>query len=99
MWGWNQMKIHEFTLILTADPNEEESNRLYEVIDDGTLVTSVDVPQIYFHRVAPSLEEAIGSALVNVKLAGFDVLRVEIEPEAVARGFQLSQAQPQSTAT
>ena len=91
------MKIHEFTLILIADPNEEESNRLYEVFDDGTLVTSVDGPKICFHHEAPSLEEAIGSALVNVKLEGFDVLRVEIEPEVLAREIQLPQAQPQGT--
>lgn len=86
------MKIHEFTLILTVDPNEEESNRLYQAFDDGTLVTSVDVSKICFHREAPSLEDAIGSALVNVKLAGFDVLRVEIEPEVMIQGNQLSPA-------
>ena len=38
------------------------------------------VPQIHFHREAPSLEEAIGSALAQVRKAGFDVVRVEIEP-------------------
>ncbi len=93
--------MHEFTLILTADLNEEESNRLYQAFDDGTLVTSVDVPKICFHREAPSLEEAIGSALVNVKPAGFDVLRVEIEPEVMIQGIQVSQAeqQPQNTTT
>ena len=93
------MKIHEFTLILTADPDEEESNRLYEAFDDGTLVTSVDVPKICFHREAPSLEEAIGSALVSVKQAGFDVLSVEIEPEVMVREIQLPQTQPQGTTT
>ena len=89
------MKIHEFTLILTVDPNEEESNRLYEFFDDGTLVTNVDIPKICFHREAPSLEQAIGSALLNVKLAGFNVLRIEIEPEVMIRGIQLSQAEQQ----
>ena len=93
------MKIHEFALVLTADPNEEESNRLYEAFDDGTLVTSVDVPKICFHREASSLEEAIGSALVNVQLAGFDVIRVEIEPDVMAREIQLPQTQPQNTTT
>ena len=73
--------MHDFTAILTANPNEIESNRLYQAFDDGTLFTSVDVPKICFHREASSLEEAIESTLVNVKLAGFDVLRVEIEPE------------------
>lgn len=74
------MKVHEFTVILTADPNEEESDRLYSVFNDGTLVTTASVPQIHFHREAPSLEDAIGSALADVRKAGFDMVRVEIEP-------------------
>ena len=74
------MKVHEFTLILTADPNEEESDRLYSIFNDGTLVTMAGVPQVHFHREAPSLEDAIGSALADVRKAGFEVVRVEIEP-------------------
>lgn len=74
------MKVHEFTVILTADPNEEESDRLYSIFNDGTIVTTAGVPQVHFHREAPSLEDAIGSALADVRKAGFDVVRVEIEP-------------------
>ena len=77
------MRVHEFTLILTADPNEEESDRLYGIFNDGTLVTTAGVPQVHFHREAPSLEDAIGSALADVNKAGFDVVRVEIEPANV----------------
>jgi hypothetical protein len=33
----------------------------------------------------PSLEEAIRSAIMNVRFAGFDAERVEIEPDAVSR--------------
>ena len=29
------MRVHEFTLVLTADPNEEESDRLYSIFNDG----------------------------------------------------------------
>ena len=74
------MRVHEFTLILTADSNDEESDRLYSIFDDGTIVTMVGVPQIHFHREAPSLEDAIASAVIHVRKAGFDVVRVEIEP-------------------
>ena len=77
------IRVHEFTVILTADPNEEESNRLYSVFNDGTIVTIAGEPQIHFHREAPSLEDAIGSALAHVSKAGFDVVRVEIEPANV----------------
>ena len=39
---------------------------------------------IDFHREADSLEEAIRSAIANIKTAGYDVARVEIEAEAMA---------------
>jgi hypothetical protein len=53
------------------------------------------VPQVRFHRETASLEETIGSALVNVREAGFDVVRVEIEPNVVAQGKQASHAKQQ----
>jgi len=93
------MKEHEFTLILTADSNEEEADRLYGIFNDGTLATIAGVPQIHFHREAPSLEEAIGSALANVRKAGFDVARIEIEPEVVAQGTQVFQSEQQPHVT
>jgi len=79
------MKEHEFTLILTAEPNEEEADRLYGVFNDGTISTIAGVPQIHFHREAPSLEEAIRLAIADIRSAGFDVARVEMEPEAVVQ--------------
>jgi hypothetical protein len=79
------MKEHEFTLILTTDPSEKEADKLYGYCDDGTLSTIAGVPQIHFHRAALSLEEAIRSAIGDVRAAGFDVERVEIEPEAVTQ--------------
>lgn len=79
------MREHEFTIILTVDPNEEEADRIYSVLDDGTLSTIAGVPQIRFHRTAPSLLDAIRSAMADIRSAGFDVARVEIEPEAVAQ--------------
>lgn len=77
------MKVHEFTLVLNAEPSEEQADLLYRVFDDGTLATVHGVPQIHFHRQAASLEEAIKSAISNVKVGGFEVERVEIEPAAV----------------
>ena len=79
------MKVHEFTLILTADPNEEETDRLYSIIDDGTIATISGVPQIHFHREAFSLEAAIVSALLDIQKAGFDADHVHIKPKVVLR--------------
>jgi hypothetical protein len=77
------MREHEFTLVLHADPSEEEADKLYGVIDDGTISTIAGVPQIQFHRQAATLEEAIRSAVNDVRSAGFDVERVEMLPDAL----------------
>lgn len=77
------MKEHEFTLILTTDPNVDDVDRLYGRFDDGTIATIAGTPQIHFHREAESLVEAIRSAIGDVREVGFDVARVEIEPNAV----------------
>ena len=79
------MREHNFTLILTAAPDDEAADRLYGEFDDGTLSTISGVPQVHFHRQETSLEAAIRSAIANIRSAGFDVARVEIEPQALAR--------------
>jgi len=79
------MKQHEFTLVLTADPDDEQADRMYGTFNDGTIATIAGVPQIHFHRDAGSLEEAIRSAISDVRSTGFDVARVEMEPNAVAQ--------------
>ena len=77
------MKDHEFTLVLTADPTEEGSDRLYGAFDDGTISTVAGVPRIHFHREAASLEEALRSAIADVRSTGFDVSRVEMIPNTL----------------
>jgi hypothetical protein len=78
------MKEHEFTLILAADPSDDDADKLYGVFNDGTISTIAGTPQIHFHREANSLEEALRSAINDVHTAGFDVARVEMEPNAVS---------------
>ena len=77
------MRIYEFTLVLTVDPNEEEADQLYSVFDDGTITTVEGIPQIHFHREAFSLESAIGSALIDIQKVGFDAIHVHIKPKVV----------------
>ena len=80
------MKKYDFTLILSGALNltEDIAEALFEAgCDDGTPGTSDGVFLIDFHREANSLEEAIQSAIANVKSAGYKVERVEIEAEAV----------------
>ena len=79
------MKEHEFTVILASEPSEDEADRLYGIFDDATISKIAGVPQIRFHREAPTLEEAIRSAVTDISSGGSEAVRVEIEPEAVAQ--------------
>ena len=77
------MKKYEFSLILkgSLELSEEIADQLFEAgCDDGTPGTCHGVFSIDFHREADSLEAAITSAIQNVKTAGYDVERVQIEP-------------------
>jgi hypothetical protein len=78
------MLEQEFTLVLASDPGEDDADRLYAAFQDGTISTIAGVPRIDFHRGAETLVAAIRSAIDDVRGAGFEVLRVEIEPAAVA---------------
>jgi len=77
------MKTHEFTLVLSVTPTEAKANKLYGICSDGTLAISAGIGHIRFHRDAESLEEALRSALTDVRAAGLKVERVEMEPDAV----------------
>lgn len=81
------MNKYEFTLILAAslELTEDIADALFAAgCDDGTPGTCNGVFSIDFHREAASLEDAIRSAIEDVRTAGYDVARVEIEAEAVA---------------
>lgn len=75
------MKEHEFTLILSSDPDEAESDKLYGVIGDGTISTIAGIAQIQFHRQAASLEDAIRSAVADVRSVGVGIERIEMQPD------------------
>lgn len=71
------MKVQKFTLIIAPDPTEEDADKFYGIIVDGTLATIANIPQIHFHREATTMDSAIWSAIVDVTSLGLDVLRVE----------------------
>jgi hypothetical protein len=80
------MTKYEFSLILTGthELTEEIADQLFEAgCDDGSPGTCDGVFSIDFHRVASTLEAAINSAIANVKSAGYEVERVEIEAGAM----------------
>ena len=80
------MNKYEFSLILKGSPEltEDVCDELFDAgCDDGTPGTCNGVFSIDFHREADSLEAAINSAIKNVKAAGHDVDRVQIEAGAM----------------
>ncbi len=80
------MTTYEFTLIRQGSPEltEEVADQLFEAgCDDGTPGTCDGVFSIDFHRAARTLEEAISSAVANVKSAGLAVERIEIKAGAL----------------
>ena len=61
--------------------DEEIADRLFAAgCDDGTPVSRDRRAAVGFDRDAPSLEAAIASAVADVRAAGFDVGRVELDP-------------------
>lgn len=82
------MHKYNFTLILaeSLELTDGLADALFEAgCDDGTPGTCNGVFSIDFHRQAASLEEAIRSAIENVRTAGYEVTRVEIAAEAVTQ--------------
>ena len=80
------MHKYDFTLILAASlelPDDLADALFAAGCDDGTPGTCNGVFSIDFHREAATLEEAIRSAIEDVKTAGYEVARVEMEAAAV----------------
>lgn len=75
------MKTYEFSLVLAVpEVSDEDCDRLYEAgCSDGTIVTREGVTYIAFDREADTLETAIRSASADVRAAGFDIPRVEMD--------------------
>jgi hypothetical protein len=76
------MTCWEFTLILrdVAEMTDALANSLYDAgCDDATVGSSSGVARASFSREAPSLQNAIQSAVRDVRHAGCEIARVEIE--------------------
>ena len=74
------MHQYDFTLIFVDSP--ELTPYLADALfaagcDDGTPGTANGAFCIDFHRKAATLEEAVRSAIENVRTAGYEIVRVE----------------------
>jgi hypothetical protein len=79
------MKTYQFDVVLCGlqEITDEQADILYEAgCDDGSPASCNGVAWVHFDREASSLEEAIHSALTQVKAAGFNVAKVELDRDA-----------------
>jgi hypothetical protein len=78
------MTCWEFTLILrgVTEITDSLADALYEAgCDDATAGSSCGVARVSFSREAATLQDAIQSAVRDLRLAGCEIARVEIEPD------------------
>lgn len=81
------MTTWEFTVMLAGvdEITPELAEALYEAgCADGTVGSSCGIATVSFAREAPSLEEAIRSAIADIQRAGCQVECVQIEQEELA---------------
>jgi hypothetical protein len=79
------VKTYEFDVVLkdVSEVTDEQADELFAAgCDDGTPAGCNGVAWIHFDREAVSLEEAIGSAVAQVRAAGFAVLKVELDVDS-----------------
>jgi hypothetical protein len=76
------LKTYSFTMVLSevTEITVEMADALFEAgCDDSTPGSRCGVVYVHFDREAPTLGDAIGSAVKDVERAGFSVARVEVE--------------------
>jgi hypothetical protein len=76
------MKTYEFDVVLKdlAEVTDDQADALFAAgCDDGTPACCNGMSWVHFDRQAPSLEEAIRSAVAQVRAAGLAVTKVELD--------------------
>jgi hypothetical protein len=79
------MKSYQFDVVLkgVTELADEQADALFEAgCDDATPASRDGLTWAHFDREAPSLEEAIRSAVAQVQSAGFTVSKVELDVDA-----------------
>ena len=84
------MTEQHFTAILKGKDtlNEEIVEQLYGCCDDASAGSCDGVGHVRFDRPAASLNEAIATALADLRTCGLEVEKIEIEQEDLKHLFQ-----------
>ena len=73
------MAIHAFTVVLGREPTDDEFDVLGVTCNDGGFVHGPGLSYVQFDREAPTLADAIASAVRDLEAAGLAALRVQDE--------------------
>jgi hypothetical protein len=86
------MTEQRFSAILkgTETLQDEVVARLYGRCDDATAGSCSGIGHVHFDRPAASLNEAIASAVADLRACGLEIERIEIDPEDVLAAAQAS---------
>ena len=79
------MKSYQFDVVLKGVTGlaDEQADALFEAgCDDATPASRDGLAWVHFDREAPSLEEAIRSAVAQIQSAGFTVSKVELDVDS-----------------
>ncbi len=83
------MSLYEFDVFLSgvSEIDDGQADALFAAgCDDGTPASSGGRAWVHFDREAPSLEEAIRSAVAQVRAAGFVAAKIEMDAGSLAAG-------------
>src|SRR4051794_37954463 len=92
------MSLHRFTLILAGpEATEEMAEALFIAgCDDATLGSCNGVISLDFSREAPSLREAVASAIADVGRADLGLQVVRVEPDELVTAAEIARRIKQS---
>lgn len=79
------MTTYEFDVLLkdVAEVTDDQADALFAAgCDDGTPVSRNGTAWVHFHRQGASLEEAIRSAVGQIKAAGLTAAKVELDMDS-----------------
>ena len=81
------MKTYKFDVVLkgAGQVTDDQADALFAAgCDDGTPASSGGTAWIHFDREAPSLEDAIRSAVAQVQSVGIRVSKIELDAGSTA---------------
>ena len=76
------MRVYQFTVIV-PELDDAGADAIYAACSDASVGASHGVPHVAFDRAADNLEQAIQSAVTDLRRVGVEPRRIELDVAAV----------------